>query len=112
MATVSKENMVFTVMVRHTVEPKHQKELVNLFKRMLPVFQKQPGLVSLNVHRSLDGTQVLTYLQWRSEELITRHVELVPKWLQPGASLRNSSSQVGLPLKFKLTKLFASSETP
>ena len=39
MATVSKENMVFTVMVRQTVEPKHQKELVNLFKRMLPVFQ-------------------------------------------------------------------------
>ncbi len=67
MATVSRENMVFTVMVRHTVEPKHQKELVNLSKRMLPVFQKQPGLVSLNVHRSLDGTQALTYLQWRSE---------------------------------------------
>jgi heme-degrading monooxygenase HmoA len=29
---------------------------------------KQPGFIAANIHRSLDGTQVTNYAQWRSRE--------------------------------------------
>lgn len=67
MATITKDNPVFTVMVRLTVKPERQRELVDLSARMIPLFQRQPGFISLSLHRSLDGTQVVTYLQWRSQ---------------------------------------------
>jgi heme-degrading monooxygenase HmoA len=32
------------------------------------VMRKQPGFVSANIHKSLDGTRVANYAQWRSKE--------------------------------------------
>ena len=32
------------------------------------VVSKQPGLVSTNFHKSLDGTRILNYAQWESKE--------------------------------------------
>ena len=29
--------------------------------------RKQPGFISANIHRSLDGTKVANYAQWRSK---------------------------------------------
>ena len=31
------------------------------------VMRKQPGFISANIHRSLDGTKVANYAQWRSK---------------------------------------------
>ena len=67
MAVIRRDNPVYTVMVRLTVEPENQQRLVDLSAQMVPIFAKQPGFVSLNLHRSLDGQQVVTYLQWRSQ---------------------------------------------
>ena len=30
--------------------------------------RQQPGFISANIHRSLDGTKVTNYAQWRSVE--------------------------------------------
>src|SRR5215212_4965344 len=32
------------------------------------VMRTQPGFVSANIHKSLDGTRVANYAQWRSKE--------------------------------------------
>ena len=67
MTTISRDNNVFTVMVQLNVDPENQGELVELSRSMIPVFERQPGFISLDLHRSLDGTQIVTYLQWRSK---------------------------------------------
>ena len=54
-------------MVQLSVDPENQRELVELSRNMIPVFERQPGFISLDLHRSLDGTQIVTYLQWRSK---------------------------------------------
>jgi len=69
MATIAKDNDVVTLINVFTVEPGHQQRLVDvLVEATKAVMSKQPGFVSANIHRSLDGTRVTNYAQWRSRE--------------------------------------------
>jgi heme-degrading monooxygenase HmoA len=68
MSTISRENKVFTVMVNFQCEPAEQAILVEALKISAPHFSNQKGFVSQNIHRSLDGTTVVSYLQWKSEK--------------------------------------------
>ena len=47
--------------------PAEQAELTKLALATQPIFAKQPGFVSSALHRSVDGTRLATYLQWRAE---------------------------------------------
>lgn len=68
MATISKDNPVFTVMIHEKVTPGNIDDLVALSERMVSVFQKQPGFVSMSIHRSHDDTHLIVYVQWRRRE--------------------------------------------
>jgi heme-degrading monooxygenase HmoA len=53
-----------------TVEPERQSELVAaLHEATTAIFAALPGFISANLHASLDGTRVINYAQWASEEL-------------------------------------------
>ncbi len=56
------------------VAPENQKRLVELEKEYVWVGLQNPGLLSANFHRSLDGVHTVNYGQWRSftdfEELL------------------------------------------
>jgi Antibiotic biosynthesis monooxygenase len=47
------------------------------------VMRHLPGFVAAYVHRSLDGTKVVNYAQWKNQEAFTA----MPR---PGPTLRNS----------------------
>ncbi|WP_204787472.1 antibiotic biosynthesis monooxygenase family protein [Paenibacillus oryzisoli] len=52
-----------------TVEPINQDRLIELLTQATEVSVKYaPGFVSSSLHRSLDGTKVTMYAQWRSAE--------------------------------------------
>ncbi|MGO9027857.1 MAG: antibiotic biosynthesis monooxygenase family protein [Acidimicrobiales bacterium] len=52
-----------------TVEPKDQLRLVEHWQQATEeVIRHLPGFISANVHRSLDGTKVINYAQWESED--------------------------------------------
>jgi heme-degrading monooxygenase HmoA len=52
-----------------TVDPSRQEELVAaLTKSTQDTFTGIPGFVSANFHASHDGTRVVNYAQWESEE--------------------------------------------
>jgi heme-degrading monooxygenase HmoA len=52
-----------------SVQPENQQRLVQLLvEATRTVMSKIPGFVSANIHRSLDGTRVTNYAQWRSRE--------------------------------------------
>lgn len=51
------------------VRPEHQQRLVSvLVEATETVISGMPGFVSANLHKSLDGTKVVNYAQWRSKE--------------------------------------------
>jgi heme-degrading monooxygenase HmoA len=60
---------VVTLINVFTVEPGNQQQLVDLLVEATEqVMSRQPGYVAANIHRSLDGTKVVNYAQWRSRE--------------------------------------------
>ena len=69
MATIAKDNEVVTLINVFIVAPEDQQRLVDvLADATRAVMRKQPGFFSANIHRSLDGTRVTNYAQWRTRE--------------------------------------------
>src|SRR5215216_1642497 len=68
MVTITKDNDVVTLINVFTVAPEDQQRLVDiLIDATQKVMRKQPGFVSANIHRSLDGTRVTNYAPWRRD---------------------------------------------
>ena len=54
-----------------TVEPKDQRQLVERWQHATEeVIRYLPGFISANLHRSLDGTKVINYAQWESQDAL------------------------------------------
>ena len=69
---ISTDAPVMTLINVFTVDPANQERLVELWQRATDeVMRHLPGFVSANVHRSLDGTKVVNYAQWESQEAFT-----------------------------------------
>ncbi len=69
MTTIAKDADVVTVVNVFTVEPENQQRLIDVLVRAAEsVVSKMDGYVSANLHRSLDGTRVVNYAQWRSRD--------------------------------------------
>ena len=52
-----------------TVDPKNQDDLVQLlWQATEEEIKYRPGFISVNIHASLDGANVVNYAQWESED--------------------------------------------
>ena len=56
-----------------TIEPENQQKLIDLLiEATEKVMNKQEGFISANIHKSLDGTRVVNYAQWKSQEVFEK----------------------------------------
>jgi quinol monooxygenase YgiN len=68
-STINKDSKVTTLINVFTVEPNNQQRLVDLLIDVTEkVMSQQEGFISANIHKSLDGTRVVNYAQWKSKE--------------------------------------------
>jgi heme-degrading monooxygenase HmoA len=49
-------------------EPGKQDEALALMKKRAEFMARQPGFVSISLHRSLDGRRIVNYVQWQSRD--------------------------------------------
>ncbi|MDZ8055932.1 MAG: antibiotic biosynthesis monooxygenase family protein [Aulosira sp. ZfuVER01] len=68
--TINEKDGLLTVINVFTVEPDQQQTLVDHLVSNLATATKQEGFVSANIHKSLDGTRVINYAQWKSKEAL------------------------------------------
>ena len=67
--TIDPKRSLVTLINVYEVDPEKQTELVlRLADATEKVMRHQPGFVSVNIHRSIDGTRVVNYAQWASKE--------------------------------------------
>ena len=67
MTTISKDADLMTFINAFTVDPANQSRLVDLLIKVTDSYVRHaPGFISASLHRSLDGTKVTMYAQWRS----------------------------------------------
>jgi quinol monooxygenase YgiN len=68
MATMVKGRDILTLINVFTVKPEDQQKLVAvLVEATEQTMKRLPGFVSATIHRSVDGTKVVNYAQWRSK---------------------------------------------
>src|SRR5258705_7946691 len=69
MTTISKDTNLVTFINVFTVDAANQQQLVKLLTRVTDRFVRHaPGFISSALHRSVDGTKVTMYAQWRTIE--------------------------------------------
>ena len=64
-----------------------QDELLALMVERARFMARQPGFISISLHRSLDGKRIANYVQWASrDQLVAAHhtPEFRDKWPQVG----------------------------
>lgn len=67
--TIDPKRPLLTLINVYEVAPDRQAELAQLLADATEkVMRHQPGFVSVNIHRSVDGTRVANYAQWASKE--------------------------------------------
>ena len=68
MVTIRKGRDVLTLVNVFSVRPENQQKLVDMLVEATDkTMRKLPGFLSASIHRSLDGTRVVNYAQWRSK---------------------------------------------
>ena len=82
MTTIVANSQVTTSITVFTVEPENQQQLVDIIVRAAKeVVRKQPGFISINIHKSLDKTHVISYSQWESRQAfndVLQHATFIP----------------------------------
>ena len=51
-------------------EPGKQAEALSLMTERARFMARQPGFISISLHRSLDGGRIVNYIQWQSRDLL------------------------------------------
>jgi len=65
---IAREGNLVTLINIFETQPQQQQELIDQWIRFVESAREEPGLIGTALHRSVDGTRVVNYAQWRSKE--------------------------------------------
>jgi heme-degrading monooxygenase HmoA len=63
--------------------PDKQAEAVSVMAERARFMARQPGFMSISVHRSLDGRRIVNYVQWQNRDLLQaahKSPEFLKEW--------------------------------
>src|SRR5438876_3203763 len=70
MPEIQSDNRLVTQITVVEPEPGKQAEILSLMIDRARFMARQPGFVSISLHRSLDGKRIVNYVQWQNRELL------------------------------------------
>jgi len=70
MPSIQADNQPVTQITVIEAEPGKQAETLSLMEQRARFMARQPGFISVSLHRSLDGKRIVNYIQWRNRELL------------------------------------------
>jgi quinol monooxygenase YgiN len=70
MPNIQTNNQTITQITVVEPEPGKQTEALSLMAERARFMARQPGFVSISLHRSLDGRRIVNYVQWQNRELL------------------------------------------
>jgi heme-degrading monooxygenase HmoA len=92
MSEIRKTDGICTQITTIKLPPDNQEEIVNLMIERARFMATQPGFVSVNLHRSKDGSHIVNYVQWTNVGKLTdahRSSEFRKKWPRLGELARD-----------------------
>jgi len=85
MPAIQIDNRLVTQITIVEPEPGKQDQALSVMKDRAKFMARQPGFVSIALHRSIDGKRIVNYVQWQSRELLEsahRSPEFRKEWGQ------------------------------
>src|SRR5467141_2412056 len=70
MPHIQSDNQTVTQITVIEAEPDKQNEALSLMAERARFMARQPGFISIGLHRSLDGRRIVNYIQWQNRELL------------------------------------------
>lgn len=70
MPHIRTDNQPVTQITVVEAEPGKQAEALSLMTERARFMARQPGFISVSLHRSLDGRRIVNYIQWKSRGLL------------------------------------------
>jgi heme-degrading monooxygenase HmoA len=93
MSEIGESNGICTQITTVKLRPENQEEILKLMIERARFMTTQPGFISVNLHRSKDGSHVVNYVQWLNEEkLAAAHhsAEFRKKWPRFGELVKEA----------------------
>jgi heme-degrading monooxygenase HmoA len=93
MSEIRPNNGICTQITTVKLSPDNQDEVLKLMKERARFMATQPGFVSVNLHRSKDGSHVVNYVQWtNADRLAAPHhsPEFRKKWPRFGELVKEA----------------------
>jgi heme-degrading monooxygenase HmoA len=93
MSEIRPNNGICTQITTVKLSPDNQAEVLKLMKERAHFMATQPGFVSVNLHRSKDGSHVVNYVQWtNADKLAAAHhsAEFRKKWPRFGELVKEA----------------------
>jgi heme-degrading monooxygenase HmoA len=70
MPHIQTDNQPVTQITIIEPEPGKQAEALALMTERANFMARQPGFISISLHRSLDGRRIVNYVQWKNRDLL------------------------------------------
>jgi heme-degrading monooxygenase HmoA len=93
MSEIRPNNGICTQITTVKLSPDNQDEVLKLMKERARFMATQPGFVSVNLHRSKDGSHFVNYVQWtNADRLAAAHhsPEFRKKWPRFGELVKEA----------------------
>ena len=83
MTTISFDNPVVTYIDTFTVTPQNQQQALELLVEVTQRLRREvPGFLSANFHKSVDGTRLVNYAQYDSQEAVQAVTAKIMEWAE------------------------------
>lgn len=70
MTRIRADNQPVTQITIVDSEPDKQAEALSVMTERARFMARQPGFISISLHRSLDGRRIVNYIQWQTLDLL------------------------------------------
>jgi heme-degrading monooxygenase HmoA len=85
MPRIERVNQPVTQITVIEVDAGKQDEALAVMAGRAQFMSRQPGLVSISLHRSLDGHRIVNYVQWQNRDLL-RSAHHLPNFADNGVN--------------------------
>jgi heme-degrading monooxygenase HmoA len=72
MTDIGQNPSIVTQITTVKMNPGNQDEVLKLMRERATFMATQPGFVSVNLHRSQDGSHVVNYIQWSDTDKLAK----------------------------------------
>src|SRR6202165_2026426 len=93
MPHIRTDNQLVTQITVVESEPDKQAEALSLMTERARFMARQPGFISISVHRSLDGRRIVNYVQWQSPDLL-QAAHKSPEFRKEGGQFDELSDEI------------------